>query len=349
MILNNTCFEPLFERFLSRFGEITPQLPFNGDINIGYSTVNLNFQSALENDDAPAGFSAITKCIAINRRRCDSLGLSEEEIFAFIAHEIGHVMQLSCTMFDTKEKKDEAPCGYEHEADIMAVHFELKRELCSGLQKIIDSHQFSTEDMMQQRIEMLQSYSVLDLLLLEYLNQTEKSSLIEEAKCAKLKPQSSPLTDVENVVVRMLCRADFSLIQNPLAQGHKPNSLEHALIQLLDSALLKLPKVDDTRLTRADIIDDIANYHIGQTIDVPYFLTTSRRNMTNVSDIKFLWVIDTKPSGDTRAHDLTSAIEDQFAESQVEFERNTHFLVRNIHKIDTEHDGCIPVLHVEEV
>ncbi len=346
MILNNTYSELLFERFLSRFGEIIPQLPFNGDINIGYSTVNLNFQSALENDDAPAGFSAITKCIAINRERCDSLGLSEEEIFAFIAHEIGHVMQLSCTMFDTKEKKDEAPCGYEHEADIMAVHFELKRELCSGLQKIIDSHQFSTEDMMQQRIEMLQSYSVLDLFQLAYLNQVK---LQEDADSTYLQPKESPLTEAEYIVVRMLCRIECSLIQTPLSQGRIPNSLEHALIQLLDSALLKLPKVSDTELTRADMIGNIANYHIGQTIDVPYFLTTSRRSMTNVSGIKFLWVIDTKPSSDTRAHDLTSAIEDHFAESQVEFERNTLFLVKDIYKADIEHNGCIPVLHVEEI
>lgn len=348
MKLNNKYSEPLFESFLFRFGEIISQLPFNGDIYIGYSTANLNFQAALVNDDAPAGFSATTKCIAINRGRCDSLGFSEEEIFAFITHEIGHVMQLSCTRFDTIEKKDEDCCGYEHEADMMAVHMGLKTELCSGLQKMIDSHLFVTEDIMVQRVKMQQSYSVLDLLLLECLTQTKSSSLIEEARCAKLKPQGSPLTDAENMVVRMLCRAEFSLIQNPLAQNRIPNSLEHALIQLLDSALLRLPKVGDARLTRADIIGDIANYHIGQSIDVPYFLTTSRRPMTNVSGIKFLWVIDTKPSSDTRAHDLTPAIEDQFAESQVEFERNTRFLVKEICVIDTEHDGCIPVLHVEE-
>lgn len=254
-------------------------------------------------------------------------------------------MQHSC-IISTEEQRNENPCVHEHTADMMAIHLGLKDELCSGLQKLINSHLFSTEDMMRHRIEMLQSYSVPDLFQLAYLN---KIKLQEDANFVSLKPKGSPLTDAEYMAIRMLCRAEYNLIQTPLSRNRTPNSLEYALIQLLDNALLKLPKVDNTELTRADTIGDITNYHIGQTINIPYFLTTSRRCMTNVSGIKLLWVIKTKPFGDTCAHDLTLAIEDQFAESQVEFERNTNFCVTKISKIDTKYNGCIPVLYVKEI
>lgn len=76
--------------------------------------------------------------ILINEPVCDTLKLSERELYAFIAHEFGHILD------DTPRGNDQL--GREINADQTAVELGLTQELISGLQKLVDSGLFTAQN-----------------------------------------------------------------------------------------------------------------------------------------------------------------------------------------------------------
>lgn len=87
--------------------------------------------------------------IACSNEICQKLNFSKEEMYAMIAHEIGHIF------YKTREI-DSPVLDREKMADSMAILFGLKDELSSALQKIIDSGEYEdVKDDLYKRIEYL--------------------------------------------------------------------------------------------------------------------------------------------------------------------------------------------------
>lgn len=88
--------------------------------------------------------------VGLSQEICDCIGLATTEIYAMIAHEIGHILD--------SRNKDRIP--REIVADSLAVTLGLKTALISGLRKLIDSNNYPDESRnMEGRIKVLEEYT----------------------------------------------------------------------------------------------------------------------------------------------------------------------------------------------
>jgi hypothetical protein len=151
MYFDNVDKIPLFDAFLERYkdriNEILEENESNGSKVVIFSS---NHPVAQFYIIAPTDFIVSQKdAIAYNEKNCDSINLTIQERYAFIAHEIGHI-------FDTTDKSNK--WQREVNADSMACKIGLQDFLISGLKKMIDSHtHIEMEVQMQKRIDFLLS------------------------------------------------------------------------------------------------------------------------------------------------------------------------------------------------
>lgn len=92
------------------------------------------------------------KHIGYNEENCNAINLTENEKFAMIAHELGHIYNNNC-QFDKNELLNR-----EINADIMACRLGLKDDLIRGLTKIIESQYCRNREQIENRIEFLNNY-----------------------------------------------------------------------------------------------------------------------------------------------------------------------------------------------
>ena len=78
--------------------------------------------------------------IIVNERVCERMGLSEQEMIAAIAHEVGHII-----FYFKTNKEDFQGQGEEVCCDTYACRMGLAIPLCSLLEKLIDSGDYQME------------------------------------------------------------------------------------------------------------------------------------------------------------------------------------------------------------
>lgn len=145
--LNNPQNLDIYSTFIDDFGEII-KFKYEGN-SITISGVNGSWPNSQFVDIKSVPFATNTELrdliIVINEEICESLDLSQNERYAMISHEIGHII-------------DPTPRNNNHllreiNADSFAVELGLSHHLISGLQKLIYSGKYDTEiDMIKVRI-----------------------------------------------------------------------------------------------------------------------------------------------------------------------------------------------------
>ena len=119
---------------------------FNAATNEDITIIFRTFQGSNSSNDPMICYVNI---IEYSEEMCNKLGLSEIEIFAMIAHEIGHILDKINKRTDTIPR--------EICADSMACVLGLKNAMISGLKKMIASNLYPNEnEMMNGRIEVLE-------------------------------------------------------------------------------------------------------------------------------------------------------------------------------------------------
>lgn len=103
-----------------------------------------------------ADFTSTYAEIVVNPKVCSRLGLSEQELKAGIAHEIGHII-----MFFREDKEKYVGQGLEVSCDIYACQMGLAKPLSSLLSKMIDSGLYTEiqSHVMQNRIRFIRAYA----------------------------------------------------------------------------------------------------------------------------------------------------------------------------------------------
>ncbi len=87
--------------------------------------------------------------IAINEQICQQLNLTQEEQYAMIAHEIGHIL-------DNTPREIDNQLYREYNADQFAVKLNLTNELITGLEKLMESGNNPEENKgLEERIKKL--------------------------------------------------------------------------------------------------------------------------------------------------------------------------------------------------
>lgn len=156
------------------------------------------------------------------------------------------------------------------------------------------------------------------------------------------------LTDSEILVIVMLEGFAYNIIQDVAFGTVKSNNFTEALITLLDSALQKIPRTTCSTLYRNDDYDDYGTfgYKIGKIHHVKGYFTTSKDDFDNATSVK--WIITPLTDGKTKAREIykvyNHGYDCPYPEWQIEFERNTEFVVTNIEKGDT-----IDIIHITEL
>jgi len=145
MIRNKSNLE-IFDSFIEKYG--------NNNYCQDKDIVLISFEQppycGVNKNDSP--YEACFNRIACSMDICAALGFSKEEMYALIAHEIGHIhyetRSMDCEILDKEIK-----------ADSMAKQFGLGDELASALQKMIDSGKYEDvkEDMQQRIVHLSQS------------------------------------------------------------------------------------------------------------------------------------------------------------------------------------------------
>lgn len=98
----------------------------------------LNARVSIQEDPFSTNTGFREPPILINEPTCDTLRLNHRELYAFIAHEFGHILD------DTPRGNDQLE--REINADQTSVELGLTQELISGLQKLVDSGLFAAQD-----------------------------------------------------------------------------------------------------------------------------------------------------------------------------------------------------------
>ena len=151
ILLRNPQNIEIFTSFVYQFEKVMSDELINSTITIccinehheRYCTV------ATENDPFATNTSLNPPFIAINEQVCQELSLTQEEQYAMIAHEIGHILDKS-----PREKNN--PLNREYNADQFASKLELSKELKTGLEKIINSGNYPCEtESIKERIKKL--------------------------------------------------------------------------------------------------------------------------------------------------------------------------------------------------
>ena len=160
------------------------------------------------------------------------------------------------------------------------------------------------------------------LQCLDKLKQDKKSEI-----------QTYNLNDSELLSILLLMGSAFSLI-NGCLYTDCCDDLERALHECLDSALLKLPKCTTSILYRQDRYWKIEEITEKQIIKIPAYFTTSLEDYENTTNIK--WIITPLNNELTKAHNLFEIYDPgdelEHKEWQVNFERNTEFVIDKIEK-----------------
>ena len=148
LMINNFSKLKIFDSFIKLYGENE----CCKDIDIKLISFEQPPFCGCNKYDSP--FETCVGYIACSTDICLTIGLVENEMYALIAHEIGHIFYKTSLMPSTvsileKEKK----------ADSMAIQFGLKNELSSALQKLIDSGKYEDvkEDLRQRVITLSKS------------------------------------------------------------------------------------------------------------------------------------------------------------------------------------------------
>lgn len=141
----------IFEWFFEQFGPRINQL-YNGEAVSEISGINSKHpisQAILSPSDPFATNVKLTPlAVALNEPVCISLNLTEEEQYAMIAHEIGHIL-------DSTPREDNQPLR-ERNADQFALRLGLDENLLSGLEKLVKSGAYEGEaEQLKHRIEYL--------------------------------------------------------------------------------------------------------------------------------------------------------------------------------------------------
>lgn len=142
MIKNISSLE-IFDSFIDLFGE--------NEFCKAVNAVCVSFEQKpfCGNNIYNSPFERCFTYLACSDDVCQYLNFTKEEMYAMIAHEIGHIYYKTTEM-------DSPILIKEKMADSMAIQLGLKRELSSALQKMIDSGDYEdvAEDM-RQRIHFL--------------------------------------------------------------------------------------------------------------------------------------------------------------------------------------------------
>lgn len=139
------------------------------------------------------------------------------------------------------------------------------------------------------------------------------------------------LNDIEILTLIMLEGFDCNTIQQPAFNDRYQNEFNEILINSLDNALLKIPGTSHNTLYRQDEFYN-EELKVGDTLNFKGFLTTSKDDFDNTHNIK--WIIKTLSCDLTKAHDIYNVYNHgyncPYPEWQVEFERNTKFIVNKV-------------------
>ena len=139
------------------------------------------------------------------------------------------------------------------------------------------------------------------------------------------------LNDIEILSLIMLQGFACKIIQQPAFNDKYLNKFNEILICSLDNALLKIPRTSYDTLYRQE-----GYYYkiprVGEILRFNGFLTTSKDDFDNTYNIK--WVIKPLSNESTKAHDIYNVYNlgynCPYPEWQVEFERNTKFIVNKV-------------------
>jgi Zn-dependent protease with chaperone function len=137
----------VFNSFIDQFENAINQNYDGNMITIVVMNEQHPFFKAIANDNDP--FARNSMNIAINEQVCQQLKLTQDEKYAMIAHEIGHIL-------DSTPKETNNQLSREHNADQFAVKLNLTIELKTGLEKLIESGNYPEENEgLKERIEKL--------------------------------------------------------------------------------------------------------------------------------------------------------------------------------------------------
>ena len=144
------------------------------------------------------------------------------------------------------------------------------------------------------------------------------------------------LNEIEILALIMLEEFAYKSIQQPAFNDIYLNDYNEILINSLDNVLLKIPRTSHDTLYRQDR-DYYKIPENGEILKFKGFFTTSKDDFDNTYNIK--WVIKPLPNGLTKAHDIylvyNKGYNLPYPEWQVEFERNTKFIVTKVVPKDT--------------
>lgn len=139
------------------------------------------------------------------------------------------------------------------------------------------------------------------------------------------------LNEIEILALIMLEEFAYNTIQQPAFNDGYLNDYNEILINSLENALLNIPRTFHKTLYRQE------KYYykvpkIGEILKFKGFFTTSKDDYDNTYNIK--WVITPLSNELTKAHDIyvvyNKGYNLPYPEWQVEFERNTRFVVNQI-------------------
>ena len=139
------------------------------------------------------------------------------------------------------------------------------------------------------------------------------------------------LNKIEILALIMLEEFAYNTIQQPAFNDRFLNDFNEILMNSLDNALLKIPRTSHNTLYRQE------KYYykvpeLGEILKFKGFFTTSKDDYNNTYNIK--WLIKPLPHGLTKAHDIylvyNKGYNLPYPEWQVEFERNTKFIVTKV-------------------
>lgn len=141
----------IFTTFVCQFEKVISDALINNTITI--CCINEQHKRygavATKNDPFATNTALNPPFIAINEQVCQELSLAQEEQYAMIAHEIGHIL-------DNNPREKNNPLNREYNADQFAIKLELSEELKTGLEKIINSGNYPSEtESIKERIKKL--------------------------------------------------------------------------------------------------------------------------------------------------------------------------------------------------
>lgn len=127
--------QAFIERFELQINELTQEL----SITILYINEQDSRYGYITSNSEPFATNPLFTnpfIVAINEALCEHLSLSQEEKFAMIAHEIGHIL-------DETPREANNQLIREINADQFAINLGLSNELRSGLEKFIQSGNYT--------------------------------------------------------------------------------------------------------------------------------------------------------------------------------------------------------------